>query len=305
MDRKALVLYLRNVRDLEVARRIVGVSYNNEKNAYDRAIEQKREGTNAIHKTPEFKYERPGGCFILCLAVVILGVATIALGKYGIAIGDIKEEQMEWVWPVVLLDILIFGIGAMVLFPGRKKTQKDKYDREIAQIKKDNLNASNNNRAISQSINSLKSEWSRKDEIYKKEYNKLTSLLQSFYNMNIIPIQYRKLSAACYLYDFMSTSQESFQMALISNQIEEGIRRIEAKLDVITDLIREELYQTRLMREENRRQVQQTIDQNNRMLKQLQSIESNTYEAAQYAELSANYNKANAYFSLARYLDKK
>ena len=58
------------------------------------------------------------------------------------------------------------------------------------------------------------------------------------------------------------------------------------------------------MREDNRRQVERTISQNNQMIQKLEAIENNSYEASQYAKLASNYSKANAYFSLAKYLDK-
>ena len=69
--------------------------------------------------------------------------------------------------------------------------------------------------------------------------------------LNIIPLQYRKLEAALYLYDFMSTSQQPFAQALDHAQIDEGIRRIVAALNVI-------------------------IAQNEQQLKQLAQINANT-----------------------------
>lgn len=44
MDRKALLLYLQNVRDLEVARNIVGNDYNRDKRVYESRINEKQSG---------------------------------------------------------------------------------------------------------------------------------------------------------------------------------------------------------------------------------------------------------------------
>ena len=51
------------------------------------------------------------------------------------------------------------------------------------------------------------------------------------------------------------------------------------------------------IRDENRANIERTISQNNRMLKQLESVSYNTQEAAQYARLAADYSRANAYFA--------
>ena len=122
--------------------------------------------------------------------------------------------------------------------------------------------------------------------------------------MNIIPQKYRSLAAAEYLYDFMSTSQASYTDMLINVKLEEGIQRLEEKLNAIVSEISDLIYETRCIREDNKYMISQVINQNNNMLKSLQQTEANTFEAAQYAQLAVNYGAANTYFSLATYLRK-
>lgn len=110
----------------------------------------------------------------------------------------------------------------------------------------------------------------------------MNDLLNKFYHMNIIPKpyrdnsidRYRSLATACYLYDYMSSGQESYEMALISNQIEDGIRRIEAKLDTIIKQLNNVIYQQRVMNDQNREFIKSQIDQNNRMIDSIKRIES-------------------------------
>ena len=120
--------------------------------------------------------------------------------------------------------------------------------------------------------------------------------------MNIIPVQYRNLASVIYLSDYMNSCEESFQMALLSTQIEEGIRRIERKLDAIASLLVQQIYETRCLRAENKVAHDRMDKQNRQMLDRLSSVEKYSSDAAKYAQLSSNYSKASAYFSLATYL---
>ena len=80
--------------------------------------------------------------------------------------------------------------------------------------------------------------------------------------------------------------------------MEDGIRRLEANLDSIISNLETMVYETRCIRQNSERM----IAQNSGMPESLQRTGSNALLATQYAELSANYSKANVYFSLATYL---
>ena len=148
----------------------------------------------------------------------------------------------------------------------------------------------------------LSEEWKRKNIYFKSEQDRIEAVLEQFYAMNIIPLQYRKLSAVCYLCDFMSSCQESYQMALISNQIEDGIRRLESRLDEIIDRLDTAIWQQRVIREENRQDIKRQIDQNNRMIDSLKRMENSQKNIEEYSRLSANYNEAQALIGMAYYL---
>ena len=302
MDRTALLLYLKNVRDLEVARNIIGSMYNHDKQAYESNVMAIKKKMNPVYDLPDFKYEPRGGCFFFSAFMVIMYI--ICAVAIGYLIAKSGSDSGSWVLMLMIFGAIFFGVIMKNNDPGSKQSQEKAYKEEIDALRNSNEIASAQNAVISKDIDSLYQNWLKKDDYYKKEYSKTTEILQDFYAMNIIPLQYRKLSAVCYLYDYMNSCQESFQMALLSTQLEEGIRRIEAKLNTVIDLVRENIIETRLLREENRRQVEKTISQNSQMLNHLKSIESNSYEASQYAKLASNYSKANAYFSLANYLDR-
>ena len=151
-------------------------------------------------------------------------------------------------------------------------------------------------------IQKRKIEWNQVDTYYKNQYSKADAILNRFYDMNIIPQQFRGASGECYLYDYMSSSGESFQLALISNQIEESIKRIEARLDSISRQLSQVLYQQRVIREENREEINRRISHDKNMINTLNKMEKNQRNIEEYSRLSANYNEAAALFSLATYL---
>lgn len=117
-----------------------------------------------------------------------------------------------------------------------------------------------------------------------------------------MPEIYRhNLAAIQYIYEYMSTSQASLEHTLLSTQIEDGIRRIEKKLDVIIQRQEETIFMLHRQEAQN----ESMMEQNNQMLESLRRIEENIFEASRYAQISAYYNKTCAFFALADYLEKK
>ncbi|MBR1530143.1 MAG: hypothetical protein IJ642_12725 [Oscillospiraceae bacterium] len=110
----------------------------------------------------------------------------------------------------------------------------------------------------------------------KNEANSLKADLQDAYNANIIPIQFRNIEGVYYLYDYLSTSNESLTSALMQANLE----AIKQKLDNMIALQGAMIIQ--------QAQANQAIfEQNQQILETAQSIENNTAVAAQYAKISA------------------
>lgn len=65
----------------------------------------------------------------------------------------------------------------------------------------------------------------------KEELEKVKTLLQEAYALNILASAYRNVVSVYYIYEYMSTSQASLEETLIHEHMENGIKRIESKLD--------------------------------------------------------------------------
>lgn len=288
MKREALMLYLQNVRDLEVAKHRLEVLYNDEHNTYRKRVQQLP--TTVSEPKHEEPNDYPGGALSAVIVLAIFALVTFSDA------------------PALSAFCIVGLVTALIVFFIRLAN----YTHSVASCKEQNARAESNhqiqvakaeqNQAQLQTLNK---EWERREMGFRKEYAKVTELLKNFYNMNILPSQYRTLSSVCYIYDYMSTSQASLQDTLIHEHMENGIQRLESKLNVIIYRIENVVYETRCMRQENRQALERIIAQNSDMLGQLQRIEVNAENAATYAELASNYSKANAYFSAADYLKTK
>lgn len=138
----------------------------------------------------------------------------------------------------------------------------------------------------------------QKYEDMLNELNKVNQLLNQAYNVNLIPGTFRnKLYAIYYLYNFVSTSQESFTTALLHCDLDE----IKTKLDKIIAQQESVIIQQAIMTAQNEKLLQQ----NQQQLKYLSSIEQNTEQAAQYSQIAANNAEVCAWISIANYIDTR
>ena len=138
--------------------------------------------------------------------------------------------------------------------------------------------------------------------IYEKELKKVENLLAQAYSLNIIPTQFRyNLSAIWYIYDWMYSSGSSLRDALFSAKIEEGIQRIEAKLGTIISQNENIIINQRQI-EANQSSMRK---QNEAMLSRLSAVNSNTAAAREYARVASVYSGVSAMFATSVYLNRK
>lgn len=295
MDRKAELINLRDIRDLEVAKIYINRRRSQDWwNVYQPQINELSVGNfkeirplkNAKKSIEEMSVGLIAGAVIIIVAVLwfaygeasflplILGCIGGGLiwffqDGYFDTIKEAKEEEADKAW----------------------NEQAEKYNSsERARIE------SNRNQIVQ-----LLQKQKEQDRFWENELSKVDELLSSACGVNIVPKPYRNnLAAIQYIYDYMSTSQVSLEHVLLATKIEEGIQRIEAKLDILISQQEEIIFQMHRQEAQNR----QMMDQNEQMLASLHRTEANTHEVAQYAQLSACYNKTCAFFAIANYLEK-
>lgn len=317
MDRGALLLYLRDLRDLEIAKKKIETIFNYEKAKYEQ--EQRSLNATNLVNIPEKKsgwsVKRIIGAFLSLFGgggMMLWFIYLMAFGTTeksfqgtvtvnGKTYNSIEFEKVPiGVTPVLIIctiaAIVIILLGVYTVYNAIKETKENKTEIENAKNHNEiqRLNVQKNSNLSMQK----KKQWEQRANFLRKEYKKISSLLESNYSLNILANQYRNLPSLYYIYDYMSSSQETLKDTLLHEHMENGIQRLLERLDYIIEQNQQIIFQNRLQESANSRM----IEQNNKMLNSLKETEQNVRIATQYAEISANYNKVTAYFSLANYL---
>lgn len=277
MGRDALVIYLKDVFDLETMKVVL--------------TQNIREGDAKLNKlrqkylTPNTrKAEKPkSGCMkavliyllvaigLLLLAgipMLILSVVTLVSGQGSVIIDGIDSESVLSVVGSVLPVAVIIGTILLVLY-----RRKSKYNDEKKQV--DEYNTADSER-IKQNAEWLRREveipWENQKVVIRSAYAEVCDVLGENYSLNIIPLQCRNLASMRYLYEFMSTSQLSFGQAVKQAQDDETKKQILQKLDII-------------------------IDQNERQLRELYAIRKNTETIIKQQRAILAAQVATAYYT--------
>lgn len=126
------------------------------------------------------------------------------------------------------------------------------------------------------------------------EIKSLNNLLTETYSINIIPRQFRNLAGVYYLYDYMSTSQESLQSALLNYNVNKINIRMDKMIEQQSDMIIQQyVTNSRLEAMQN---------QNHRIMRQLSNIEQNSEITAKYSAITAANAKAITFFEGYKFL---
>lgn len=298
MNREALILYLQNVRDLEVARNILMRNHKQKQSEYNNKCDYcEREVIFKEYPVKPTKEEYSVGICMLIFGICIFG--TINFMNSLLAV----DSMLSGVFNFLAIVLVIVGIVSIITVSSKNKEIQSGYEYRCDEIDKENEKAVSEAKERQQQITALNKEWNSECEEFERNIKDVEKILSSFYDMNIIANEYRyNLPAVQYIYEVASSTQLSYEQICLQTKVEDGIRRIETNLNEIINQVEELIYQTRCMREEQNSAIQNMIKQNNDMLFHLEQASQNSALSAQYAQLASNYAEANAYFSLATYL---
>lgn len=278
----ALVLYLQDVRDLETMLYL----FCSKIVEGDAAIEEAHTRYLTPNKVaiPEQSTAGKVGSFLAAGYLVYLLIFALGAAAYffyttltnGFTAGQYFGN---------FVSIAILLVISFILFKVIRKSRKKwpaKREAAIAHNEEDDRRLAENRKIIS---DQYERPWQQKRAFLDQACKRVSGARAQCYALNIIPLQYRNLEAVQYLYDFMSTSRQPFAQALDHAQIENGIRRIEAKLNIV-------------------------ISQNEAQLRKLTRIESNTNTLIEQGNAILAAQVATAYYASsaaahARAIDEK
>lgn len=186
----------------------------------------------------------------------------------------------------VFLCALIFALTGVTFFLSAMSSEKNKENKRYEEEKEYLNKLHKYERNITEYNQTLREKIDFRDEILKKartsideinaEKNDISEKLQEAYNANIIPLTFRNIQGIYYLYDYLSTSNQSLSEALMQCNLE----AIKAKLDNVIELQGKAIVQ--------QAQANQVLfEQNQHILETAQATMNNTAVAAKYAQISA------------------
>ena len=287
MKREAVLLYLRDVLALELAKHKLQQMFSQEESAYRR--KQKKLSETDYWRERELNRVGPYWLTILAILAVASLVGYINRQVDSIFLG-LAYELVNAAGAVAVILILIW-IGMCVSENVKiRSEQRDIWfhNREEAHREE------KNKKALAQ----ITQEWNGRKSYLKNELNNVKELLKRAYRMNLLPNPYRNLASVYYIYNYMSSSQENLTDTLLHSHLESGVQRILNKLDDIVAQNERMIFQNRRVEAGN----SQLMAQTKKMLESLQSVQDDSTQAAQYSALAAIYSGTSAYFSAANYL---
>ena len=190
MQRKELLHYLQELRDLEFAYWKFQKLYDDEMvefEKYCQKIKQAEVRKGSI-KTNGWTSGRKRG-FKSCLIMSLLFLLMLIAGF--IFHGKVAFKPL--IQGMFIAGMLIFDGIALGIFM-RVENEQRKQD----------------------TIRKETEKWKERVGFLEREKARLASLLEKNYDLNIIPIQYRDIASICYIYDYMSISNVSLEEALKS-----------------------------------------------------------------------------------------
>ena len=297
MDRKVLLLYLKDIRDLEFAKYKIDMIYADEQRKYYETMNELQD-----YKTVEIPDEKKDnwssdsyiGFLIGFIGLFMELIAFMQEGVKFFDFGDAPVGLMVFAlifWNVICVGLIMFSIASVQNSAKANKEDIENRKRYNQEVKL----ANERNREMKPKVNY---QWRKRSAYLKSEKSKVEALLQNYYGLNILANPYRNLASVYYIFDYMSSCQDSLKETLIHEHMENGIQRILEKLDDVIRSNEEMILRTRVLESHSKR----IIEQNEELLKSAERMNESPDLIVENTALIANYSKVNAYFSLANYL---
>ena len=283
MDRESLLIYLNDLRTMET------IVLNSDKSTeeYEKKVsyynglmlKQKKDLETAVNKdkelensgTRESSYQNKAiVCFIICALSFLLDLSFAYQRK--------DHSTLLKLFLVVAVVFLIFGLVFLRKYRSDKELYESARARDIERSKKE---VEVLEKEYDKKVRNYEKWKDRKSEIddVLKEKNDISEMLKEAYDANIIPLQFRTIEGVYYLYDYLSTSNQTLAEALLQANLEAIKQRLEQVIATQGKLIIEQ--------QQTNAQLANIQQTNQQILETAKQTAANTAQAAQYAQIAA------------------
>lgn len=271
VDREALLIYLNDLRTME------SVLHESEKNKeillvnFERKLKENNE---------KLENEKPKDPVILSETTSIFKLI-MGLGLAWAIIFVIFGIGFKWKW-LVICGIIV---GVLTFIRGIKELYDNKKSNDF--MERENIRAQNEYDQQLEKYENLKQEIKKAEEeitnkgnndiqLLKADINSMKQMLDRAYSANIIPMQFRNIQGIYYLYDYMSTSNQSLSEALMQCNLEAIKEKLDKMIELQCNMIIQQAESNEMM-----------IRQNEHIIQHLVEVNKNTAAAAYYSKIAA------------------
>ena len=124
--------------------------------------------------------------------------------------------------------------------------------------------------------------------------NELNQILSQSYSINIVPSPFRNVDGMCYLYDYLSTSRESLESALLNFNMNRLNINMQQMIQTQCDMLLQQYITNARLGE--------VKSQNSALLDKLSAVERNMQLAAKYAAMNEANTRTVAFFKTYDFL---
>lgn len=267
LDRSTLINHLADLRALELARDKI-LSTLKKNNAKIRNL-----GYSGTFHKPSLKP-----------AFIIPSVITLGMIIMLVVINTIEEggkftvdKKVIPLYASIILGTVIVGAILFVIM----------FSSSVSNLKKYNESVENDRLRVENEIK-IRNSLANENYAAQNKLAEVNKLLSETYSLNIIPQQFRNIQGVCYLYDYISTSQQSLESAFLNY----NVNQINIKMDQVITQQSEMILQQYITNS----RLKAVEAHNIKMINQLESIQANSAEAARQAAITATHAKAITFF---------
>ena len=267
IDRSTLINHLADLRALEIAREKI-LSTLKRNNARIHNL-----GYSGTFQKPNFKH-----VYIVPPAIT-LGVLVAIFIMFFVAEGGelTLDKKIISLFTNMVIGALIGGVALFIIMFSSASSNMKRYKENIE----------NDKQRVENEIR-IRNTLANENYTAQNKLKEVNDLLSETYSLNIIPQQYRNIQGVCYLYDYLSTSQQSLESAFLNY----NVNQINIRMDQVIAQQSEMILQQYITNS----RLKAVEAHNIRMINQLENIQANSAEAARQAAITATHAKAITFF---------
>lgn len=276
MDQAAVLIYLRDVRDLEFALYQIKEEKKKETARFRRILMRMPPKVEMPLSAPPRHAVSPMGILgavVFLAVVVIVGVSFLADEMLGRG----NRYFLYIILFVVLFAILVSGFAGL--------DQEDNGKKLILTAEPDEESE-------------LRRRWTKAIAALDEEAGFVNELLGTYYRLEILPEEYRNFVSVYYIYEYMYLLQVSLSDTLASPQLDDAIERLGQKLASAVESQQDDII--RLRRQELH--SPEAMNRNTDLLNRLSQTEANWELASLYSQLCVSCRAVSDYYAKASFM---